>query len=134
MSAAGRILETIDRGALLLVGLERSDRTATVEAAARKIAEVRIFSDQDGKMNLDIRDAGGSFLAVSQFTLAASTSRGRRPSFDRAMAPDLARRLFDHFVETLRSHGPEVKTGRFGAAMEIELINEGPVTLIYDFE
>lgn len=126
--AVGRI----DRGLLVLVGLERGDTNDHVERAARRVATLRIFEDQTGKMNLGLDEIGGAVLAVSQFTLAGSIRKGRRPGFDRAMTGDEAEPMFDRFVGLLRSHGVPVETGTFGAVMEVELINDGPVTLLWE--
>ncbi len=128
----GRTVGEIGRGLLLLVAVEKGDAVESADAAASKIAQLRIFSDEDGKMNFSVQDVGGSLLAVSQFTLAASIGNGRRPSFSRAEDPKRARELFDHFVEALRREGLAVKTGEFGAMMQVELTNDGPVTFVYD--
>jgi D-tyrosyl-tRNA(Tyr) deacylase len=117
---------------MVLVGLERGDGSDQVDRAARRVASLRVFDDQDGKMNRGLEEVGGAVLAVSQFTLAGSIRRGRRPSFDRAMAGAEAERLFDRFVDALRQRNIEVETGAFGALMEVELVNDGPVTLLWD--
>ena len=129
----GEIVGAIDRGLLVLVGIERGDAVARVRTVAEKLAGLRIFEDADGKMNLDAAAVGGAFLIVSQFTLAGSIERGRRPSFDRAAPPDEAAPLVDALVDDLRSRGLPVATGRFRAHMEVALVNDGPVTLIADF-
>lgn len=118
----------IGRGLLVLAGLEAGDTDATVAWAAAKIAGLRIFEDAAGKMNLGLADVGGEVLAVSQFTLAGSIEKGRRPGFDKAMRPEEARPLFEHFVERLRAEGCTVETGFFQEHMEVELVNDGPVT------
>jgi len=123
----------IGRGLLVLVGVEREDGPASALAAAEKLAGLRVFDDGAGKMNLDAAAAGGAFLVVSQFTLAGSLARGRRPSFDRAAPPETAAPLVETLVEALRRRGFEVATGRFRAHMEVALVNDGPVTLIADF-
>ncbi|MGD8440619.1 MAG: D-aminoacyl-tRNA deacylase [Holophagae bacterium] len=128
----GEAVAAIDVGLLCLVGLERGDGRDEIDRAARKIASLRVFSDDAGRMNRDLGDVGGRVLAVSQFTLAGSIRRGRRPSFDRAMAGPEAEPRFDEFVERLRALGVEVATGVFGAMMEVDLVNNGPVTLIWD--
>jgi D-aminoacyl-tRNA deacylase len=123
----------IGPGLLLLVGVAAEDGEAQVEEAARKIAGLRIFEDAGGKMNLDLVQAGGALLVVSQFTLLASTDRGRRPSFERAAPPAAAEPLIGRFVGRLRAAGVQVETGRFGAHMRVALVNDGPVTLVLDF-
>ena len=129
---AGDRCARIGPGLLVLAGLEKGDREAECRWAAAKIAGLRIFADAEGRMNRSLADVGGAILAVSQFTLAGSIDRGRRPSFDQAMAPDLARPLFDVFVAALRSEGFPVETGFFQEEMEVELVNDGPVTFILD--
>ncbi len=132
----GEIVGAIGRGLLVLVGIERGDAEndpARVRAAAEKLAGLRIFEDAGGKMNLDTAAVGGAFLIVSQFTLAGSIERGRRPSFDRAAPPDEAAPLVEALVADLRSRGYTVETGRFRAHMEVSLVNDGPVTLIAEF-
>jgi D-aminoacyl-tRNA deacylase len=123
---------TVGRGLLLLVAVEREDDAADVDWTVRKVSHLRIFEDDDGKMNLDPRQVGGEILAVSQFTLAGSLRRGNRPSFGAAARPEEAEPLFDRFVEGLRGEGLQVATGIFGAHMAVELVNDGPVTLIVD--
>jgi D-tyrosyl-tRNA(Tyr) deacylase len=123
---------SIGRGLLLLVGLERGDTAETTAWCASKIAGLRIFDDAGGKMNLSLADVGGEMLAVSQFTLAGSIARGRRPGFDDAMPPIEARELFDAFASQLASHGAAVKTGFFQERMEVELVNDGPVTFVLE--
>jgi D-tyrosyl-tRNA(Tyr) deacylase len=122
----------IGKGLLVLLGVERGDGPRDVDHQADKTAELRIFADAEGKMNLSVVEAGGAVLVVSQFTLAGSTRRGRRPSFDGAAAPELARGLYERFVERLRERGVPVATGVFQAAMEVELVNDGPVTILLD--
>ncbi|MDD8026415.1 MAG: D-aminoacyl-tRNA deacylase [Acidobacteriota bacterium] len=122
----------IGRGLCLLVGIEKGDTAADVEKLARKSAELRVFPDGQGKMNLSVAEAGGSILAVSQFTLAGSTDRGRRPSFDEAEEPARAAELFRTFVENLRGRGLAVSTGVFQAMMMVHIENDGPVTFILD--
>ncbi len=124
----GVVVSRIGHGLLILAGVEKGDDEATMQAAAKKIRELRIFSDAEGKMNLDLAGVGGSILAVSQFTLAGSIERGRRPSFDNAEAPERARVLFDIFVCELASTGIPVETGRFRETMLVALENDGPVT------
>ena len=128
----GETVGAINRGLMVLVGLERDDGEDEVEKAARRIATLRVFEDGEGKMNRGLGEVDGKVLAVSQFTLAGSIRKGRRPSFDHAMPGHRAEPLFDHFVELLRGHNVEVETGVFGAMMEVELVNDGPVTLIWE--
>lgn len=130
---ADETVGAIGRGLLVLVGIERGDGPAQVRAAADKLAGLRIFEDGAGKMNLDTAAIGGAFLVVSQFTLAGSLERGRRPSFDRAAPPDEAAPLVEALVADLRQRGFRVETGRFRAHMEVALVNDGPVTFLVDF-
>lgn len=129
----GETVGEIGRGLLVLAGVERGDGLESVRAAAEKLAGLRVFEDADGKMNLDTAAAGGAFLVVSQFTLAGSIARGRRPSFDRAAPPDEAAPLIEALADDLRRRGFRVETGRFRAYMEVALVNDGPVTLVADF-
>jgi len=126
------IVGAIEAGLLVLVGLEHDDGDDEIDKAARRIATLRVFSDDDGRMNRGLDEIGGRVLAVSQFTLAGSIRKGRRPSFDGAMPGQQAERLFDRFVELLRGHGVDVETGVFGAMMAVELVNDGPVTLLWE--
>ncbi|HEX9639544.1 MAG TPA: D-aminoacyl-tRNA deacylase [Acidobacteriota bacterium] len=128
----GRTHSKIGRGQLILLGVEKIDRDQHADSLARKAWELRIFDDPAGKMNLSAQAVGGAFLVVSQFTLLADLRRGRRPSFEPAAPPEQAAPLYERFVRTLRACGAEVQTGVFGARMEIELINDGPVTLILE--
>jgi len=133
VKVGGEVVGEIGRGLLVLVGIERGDGPPQVRSAAEKLAGLRVFEDEGGRMNLDLAAVGGSFLVVSQFTLAGSISRGRRPSFDRAAPPAEAEPLVDALVADLRSRGFRVETGRFRAMMEVALVNDGPVTLVADF-
>ena len=128
------VIASIDRGLLLLVGIGKEDADLDLHRVARKIAELRIFEDDEGKMNRALKDVGGEVLAVSQFTLYGRTEKGRRPSFIDAAPPEVAAPLFAAFVEALAGEGVSVAAGRFGARMAVELINDGPVTLILDLE
>ncbi len=130
----GREVSRIGTGLLALVCVTRGDDAAVVTAAARKVAGLRLFEDAAGKMNLDLAAVGGELLVVSQFTLVADTSRGRRPSFEGAAAAGLAEPLVELFVDLLRREGFGVATGRFGAHMKLSLTNDGPVTLVLDFQ
>jgi len=128
----GAAVGSIGRGVLVLVGVERTDGTDEVDRAAHRVATLRIFEDRDGKMNLGLDQVGGEVLAVSQFTLAGSIRKGRRPRFDGAMPGAEAEPLFERFASGLRDLGLTVATGSFGALMEVELVNDGPVTLIWE--
>ena len=129
---AGQATATIARGLLVLLGAERGDDGAIAEEAARKVAGLRVFEDEKGKMNLGLAEVGGAVLVVSQFTLAADLSRGRRPGFERALPAAEALPLYGHFVRTLEILGIPVSTGKFGEMMEVELVNEGPATFLLD--
>ena len=124
----------IERGLVVLLGVGSADTEADAEYLAEKIAGLRIFEDEQGKMNRNLSEAGGAVLAVSQFTLYGDTRRGKRPSFDAAARPEPARRLYEHFVERLRARGLRCETGQFQAAMQLELVNDGPVTILLDSE
>ena len=128
VTVAGEVVGEIGRGILILAGVEKLDDERLMESAAKKIISLRIFSDANDKMNLDVKEAGGAILAVSQFTLAGSIDKGRRPGFDNAAPPERAKELFDHFVEALRREEIDVQTGRFRAMMQVSLVNDGPVT------
>lgn len=120
------------RGYMVLVAVTHEDTQKDVVYCVEKTAGLRIFEDEEEKMNLSIRDIGGEILAVSQFTLYADTRKGKRPSFVRSARPDYAEKLYEEYVESLRQSGIHVETGRFGATMQVELINDGPVTILID--
>jgi len=124
-----RVIGRVGVGFVLLVGFTHSDDEEQLTWMADKVVGLRVFPDDDDKMNRSIADAGGSMLVVSQFTLYGDAVKGRRPSFVDAARPEIAAPLFDRFVEALRSRGVSVATGEFGAAMAVELVNDGPVTL-----
>jgi D-aminoacyl-tRNA deacylase len=126
-----QIVSEIGTGLLVLAAVEKGDAEQVMRDAAKKIRELRIFSDDAGKMNRDVTEAGGAILAVSQFTLAGSLARGRRPSFENAEEPERARTLFELFVRELASTGIDVKTGRFREMMIVSLENDGPVTFVW---
>ena len=132
VSVRDEIVGEIGIGLLLLAAVEKGDGEQTLIDAARKIRELRIFSDDTGKMNRDLTDVGGAILAVSQFTLAGSLARGRRPSFDNAEEPERAQMLFELFVRELGASGIRVETGRFREMMIVSLENDGPVTFVYE--
>ncbi len=119
-------------GFLLLVGIGAGDTEATLDAMCDKVVNLRVLADAEGKMNLSLLDARGEILAVSQFTLYADCKKGRRPSFIRAAPPEMGARMFDLFVDKLRATGLRVETGRFGAMMDVHLVNDGPVTITLD--
>jgi len=131
VTVSGEAVAKIGAGLLVFVGIERNDGEAQIARAAAKVASLRVFEDDAGRLNRSLEDVGGEVLAVSQFTLAGSIRRGRRPSFDGAMPADPARPLFERFVDRLRGGGVSVKTGVFGALMDVELVNHGPVTLLW---
>lgn len=128
----GETLGEIGPGVLILVCAMQGDEEPTAERLAEKIAKLRIFRDTEGRMNRSLLDNGGEALVVSQFTLAADTSRGNRPGFSAAAAPDEGRRLYLHFAGALRGLGLSVENGRFGADMQVSLVNDGPVTIWMD--
>ena len=125
-------LGEIGQGAVILAGIGIDDTPGIIDHMAEKVTGLRYFEDTDGRTNLAIADVGGSFLVVSQFTLYADVRRGRRPGFTPAALPEAAQPLVDRFVERLRSSGLRVETGRFGAEMAVELVNDGPFTLVLD--
>ena len=128
----GELTGEIGPGLLVLLGVGQDDTEADAIYLAEKIAGLRVFEDDQGKMNRSVQDAGGSVLAVSQFTLYGDVRRGKRPSFDAAAPPEKARQLYESFVEQIRARGLRCETGRFQAMMQVELVNEGPVTILLD--
>lgn len=128
----GEVVGEIGRGLMVLVGVGPDDDEATADGLARRITELRIFDDDAGRTNLSLIDVGGAALVISQFTLYADTRRGRRPGFTGAAAPELAERLYLRLAEAVRALGVTVATGRFGAEMAVELVNEGPFTIWLD--
>jgi len=128
----GRVVGQIRQGLVILLGVKTGDTEAEARWLAKKIAGLRIFSNDEGKFNLSVHDVGGAALVVSQFTLYGDTRKGRRPSFTDAAPPDLAEPLVDRFVEYLRAEGLSVETGVFGAVMQVEIHNDGPVTLLLE--
>ena len=126
---AGREVGAIGPGLLVLLCAERGDTDAVADKLLAKLLKLRIFSDAAGKMNLSVQDVGGGLLIVSQFTLAADTAGGNRPSFTNAAPPELGRHLYEHFVAQARAAHPEVATGEFAADMQVALVNDGPVTI-----
>jgi D-tyrosyl-tRNA(Tyr) deacylase len=132
VTVGGEVTGQIGRGLMVLVGVEKGDDEEVVRWVARKSAELRIFRDEAGKMNLSVRDVGGAVLAVSQFTLLADCRKGRRPGFDRAAPPEEGERLYDLYCEELRKLGFRVETGVFGAEMVVDIRNHGPVTIVLE--
>ena len=132
VSVEGRPISEIGRGALLLVGISKDDTAQDIERLAKKVIGLRIFGDEQGKMNLDVRQVNGRILSVPQFTLYADTRKGNRPGFDKSAGPDMARDYWQRFNALLRREGIEVKEGIFAAHMEVELVNDGPVTIWLD--
>ena len=130
----GGVTGEIGPGLLVLLGVGQSDSEHAADYLAEKIVGLRIFEDAEGKMNRSVQEAGGAVLAVSQFTLYGDVRRGKRPSFDAAARPEQARKLYEYFVETLRAAGVRCETGRFQEMMQVELVNDGPVTILLDSE
>ena len=127
-----KIIGEIGGGWLVFLGVGKGDTAAEITKLSDKILGLRLFSDDDGKFNLSVQDVGGEILVVSQFTLFADCSRGRRPGFSNAAAPDLAKDLYESFVTELKKSGIKVATGEFGADMQVALVNDGPVTVLLD--
>jgi D-aminoacyl-tRNA deacylase len=128
----GEVVGQIGPGLLVLLGVGQGDTEADAAYLAEKVCGLRIFEDDQGKMNRSVQDAGGSVLAVSQFTLYGDARKGKRPSFDAAARPELARELYELFVERIRATGLRCETGRFQEMMQVELVNDGPVTILLD--
>ncbi|ULA60814.1 MAG: hypothetical protein LZF60_270140 [Nitrospira sp.] len=132
VEADGQVVGRIDLGLLVLLGVAKGDGECDLSYVVEKLQTLRIFSDDQGKMNRSLRDVGGALLVVSQFTLLGDTAKGRRPGFDLAAPPEAARALYEEAVRRLRHEGLQVETGVFGAHMQVELLNDGPVTFIVD--
>jgi D-aminoacyl-tRNA deacylase len=132
VTVANEVVSQIGRGLLVLLGVTHSDNEADADYLAAKIAGLRIFDDQDGKMNVDTAAVGGGILVVSQFTLYGDVRRGKRPSFDAAAPPERARQIYQYFVERLQAANLPCHTGRFQEMMQVELVNDGPVTILLD--
>ena len=132
VTVAGRKIASIGRGLVLLVGIGHDDSETQVSFLAEKVANLRIFEDTAGKMNLSLKDVGGEAIVVSQFTLYADSRKGRRPSFTDAALPDVARPLVDRFTQLLAAQGIPVQSGEFGADMQVEILNDGPVTIVLE--
>ncbi|MDP8322223.1 MAG: D-aminoacyl-tRNA deacylase [Candidatus Stygibacter australis] len=132
VEVAGEVIARIGKGLLVLVGIGKNDDGSSIEWLANKTVDLRIFEDENQKMNLGLQDIGGEILLVSQFTLYADCQRGRRPGFDQAALPEIAEKQFDEFVHVVNSLGITAQTGRFGADMKVSLVNDGPVTIILE--
>ena len=132
VNVGNEVVGKIGPGLVVLLGVSKSDAQSDADYLAAKITGLRIFDDQEGKMNLSLADLGGAVLAVAQFTLYGAVRRGKRPSFEAAAAPDLARELYEYFVGKIRESGFICETGRFQAMMQVELVNDGPVTILLD--
>ena len=132
VTVSGEVVDSIERGLVVLLGVAEGDDAKDAEYLAEKICGLRVFEDADGKMNLALADVGGRMLAISQFTLLGDCRRGRRPSFTDAARPEVAIPLYEAFLAVARARGVEVATGRFGQQMEVALVNDGPVTLLLD--
>ena len=129
----GTVVGTIGRGFMLLVGVTEGDGKAEADVLAKKIAQLRVFEDEQGKMNLALKEVGGAILSISQFTLYADCKKGNRPSFVKAARPEVAEPLYDYFNNVLRAqYGLQVERGRFGADMKVDFVNDGPVTILLD--
>ena len=128
----GKIVGQIEAGLLVFLGVQKGDTTTNADFLSKKICNLRIFEDENGKMNKSVLDIGGKMLVVSQFTLCGDTSRGNRPGFDNAALPDEANKLYEYFSSITRNAGVEVQNGIFGAEMKVELLNDGPVTFMLE--
>jgi len=132
VTVGNEIIGQIENGLLVLLGVEQGDTPEEARSLAEKTAQLRIFEDNDGKMNLSVLDIGGAALAISQFTLLADCRKGRRPGFSQAAIPEIAEPLYETYVEHLRQFGLNVETGKFQAEMKVALVNDGPVTMLLD--
>jgi len=132
VKVGGEDVSSIGKGLLLLAGFGKTDTDKDVQRLASKICKLRIFNDDDGKMNRDISETGGEILSVSQFTLLGDTAKGNRPGFDGAAGPEAASKLWERFNEEIENNDIPVKKGRFGAVMDVELVNDGPVTFVLE--
>jgi len=130
VSVDGKIVGSINRGLLILIGVHKDDNESDADFLAAKCADLRIFPDDSGKMNLSVKDINGEALVISQFTLLGNCSKGRRPNFTDAAPPEKGRELYRYFVEKMKGHVQKVETGIFGADMKVNLLNDGPVTIV----
>jgi D-aminoacyl-tRNA deacylase len=133
VTVEGEQLASIDQGYVILLGIGKEDTAATAETMVKKIANLRVFSDDAGKMNLSILDVNGSAIVVSQFTLYADTRKGNRPSFVNSGPPDMAEPLVETFIDLLKQQGVPTQSGQFGADMKVEILNDGPVTILLEY-
>ncbi len=132
VSVNGSIVSSINQGLLVFLGVEKNDNQTNAEYLAKKIVNLRIFEDEHQKMNLSVQDIKGNILIVSQFTLVGDTSKGNRPGFDNAAKPEIAKNLYEYFLSQVRLYGIKVQNGIFQADMQVELINDGPVTFLIE--
>lgn len=132
VTIGGELYSKIDKGLLVFLGVEKGDTVENCEKLSQKVLNLRIFEDENDKMNLSVNDVKGEILVVSQFTLCGDCKKGTRPSFDKAAHPDIAVKLYGDFVEKMRSSGLKAETGKFRAMMDVELINDGPVTFMVE--
>ncbi len=133
VTVEGQVVSSINNGLLILLGIEKDDDNKDISWLTGKIVRLRIFNDENGVMNLSVKDTGGDIIVVSQFTLHASVKKGNRPSYIKAAPPEIAIPLYEHFVNTLSNKlGKTVRTGKFGAMMQVSLTNDGPVTIVID--
>ncbi len=128
-----KLYSSINKGILALVGIEKSDTFENVQKMAKKLVNLRIFTDENDKMNLSLLDINGEMLIVSQFTLCGNCKKGTRPSFDNSASPEIANKLYEDFIKEIASYGVKYGTGQFGAMMDVALINDGPVTFMLEF-
>lgn len=128
-----KLYSSINKGILALVGIEKSDTFENVQKMAKKLVNLRIFTDENDKMNLSLLDINGEMLIVSQFTLCGNCKKGTRPSFDNSASPEIANKLYEDFIKEIASYGIKYGTGQFGAMMDVALINDGPVTFMLEF-
>ena len=128
-----KLYSSINKGILTLVGIEKSDTFENVQKMAKKLVNLRIFTDENDKMNLSLLDINGEMLIVSQFTLCGNCKKGTRPSFDNSASPEIANKLYEDFIKEIASYGVKYGTGQFGAMMDVALINDGPVTFMLEF-
>ena len=128
------LFSSIDKGILALVGIEKNDELGTIQKMAKKVANMRIFSDENDKMNLSLIDVKGEMLIVSQFTLCSDCKKGTRPSFDKSAPPQIAKELYEEFIKEIASYGIKYGTGQFGAMMDVALVNDGPVTFMLEMK